>query len=190
MRSGRRNKVVRVEPFGRELSLIVSSELREFVRECLRAAPAYFWWVPASFSGHHPAFARSQGGLVRHTKAAVVVFLDLAEAVGCGDRDACLAALILHDTLKCGVEPPLPPRTVPEHPLLPESYYEGFGLKGLVAPEVWEAVFSRVRSHMGRWGPVMPSTRDQWLVHLADYVASRGWAGGLAETIEEGRLCG
>jgi hypothetical protein len=46
-----------------------------------------------------------------------------------------------------------------------------------------EAVFSRVRAHMGRWGPVMPATPDEWLVHLADYIASRRWAAGLGELV-------
>ena len=36
--------------------------------------PEYFWYVPASSTGkYHPDFAQGEGGLIRHTKAAVCV---------------------------------------------------------------------------------------------------------------------
>lgn len=171
--------------FERELAAIKDETLRGFVRACLGAAPPYFWRVPASSSGkHHPAFALGEGGLVRHTKAAVAVFLEFADAgCLCVDRDACIAALILHDTLKYGVPPAVEPKTLPEHPLLPERHYAG--LRKMLPGAAWEAVFSRVRAHMGRWGPVVPATPDEWLVHLADYVASRKWASGLGEVVSQ-----
>lgn len=160
--------------FERELGLVRDPSLRRFAQACLEAAPAYFWRVSASTSGkHHLPFARGPGGLVRHTKAAVRVFLDLAEAYPCEGRDACVVALLIHDTLKCGLPPVAEPKTVAEHPLLPERHYAG--LRGTIPEPLWEAVFGCVRSHMGRWGPVRPKTRDQVLVHLADYVASRKW---------------
>lgn len=172
--------------FERELAAIQDETLRGFVRACLGAAPAYFWHFPASGSGrHHPAFALGEGGLVRHTKAAAAVFLEFAAAgCPCADPDACVAALILHDTVKYGIPPAVAPQALPEHPLLPELHYAH--LRGMLPDAAWEAVFSRVRAHMGRWGPVMPATPDEWLVHLADYVASRKWASGLGELV--GRL--
>lgn len=95
------------------------ASLRRFAQACLEAAPAYFCRAPASTSGkHHPPFARGPGGLVRHTKAAVRVFLDLAEAYPCESGDACVVALLIHDTLKCGLPPVSELKTVAEHPLV------------------------------------------------------------------------
>lgn len=90
--------------FGEEIAHISSSHMRHFVYACLLTAPAYFWQAPASSSGkNHPWWARTEGGLVRHTKAAVWVGLELLEAYphyGRGERDALIVALLLHDTLK------------------------------------------------------------------------------------------
>lgn len=163
------------ETFAAELEAIKDKTIRGFVRQALNSAPEYFWRVSASSSGqHHPDFAKGWQGLVLHTKAAVRIFLEIVSTGHpCDNADACLAALLLHDTLKLGIPPSEETGTVADHPLLPEKYYAR--LKDMLPPAVWEAIFSRVRSHMGRWGPVMPVTGDEWLVHISDYLASREW---------------
>lgn len=55
-----------------EIDLISEPKIIKFVKDCLEYAPEYFWRIPASSTGnHHPHFALGEGGLVRHTKAAV-----------------------------------------------------------------------------------------------------------------------
>lgn len=109
----------RISLFINELTLIKSSTIRQIVAEQLAEAPEYFFHVPASASGkYHPSYALGEGGLVRHTKAAVQIAKDLfraglAEWYAAYDsdsflpaeefQDAAYAALILHDTYKLGI---------------------------------------------------------------------------------------
>jgi hypothetical protein len=168
--------------FGEEIAHINSSHMRHFVYACLLTAPAYFWVAPASSSGrNHPWWAKGEGGLVRHTKAAVWVGLELLEAYPGlrQERDYIIAALLLHDTLKFGIEGQ---KTVKEHPLLPREYYAEH--KEILGEERYQKLMDLIASHMGVWGPegvevVPPSGRMSAaeLVHLADYIASRPWNG-------------
>jgi hypothetical protein len=168
--------------FGPELALITDPAYREFAAACLREAPPEFWVFPASTSGkHHPEFARGEGGLVQHTKAAVQVALDLLRAFPEleFERDVIIVALLLHDT--CKIDPETR-RTDPDHPLLPGKRYERFA--GMLPPGGYEEVMLLIESHMGIWGPVnvwkmSPPLPERvsaaLLVHLADYIASREW---------------
>jgi hypothetical protein len=168
--------------FGEELAHISSQPLREFVVSCLYTAPAYFWRAPASSSGkHHPRWANGAGGLVRHTKAAVWVALELLEAYPelQPERNYIVAALLLHDTVKFGFNGQA---TVKEHPLLPREYYAEH--KEILGDEEYEKVMGLIETHMGVWGPdgvdLSPSPgrlSAAELVHLADYIASRQWNG-------------
>jgi len=161
------------------MALINNPNIRAFVEACLRDAPDYFWHAPASSSGkYHPEWARGEGGLVRHTKAAVRVAVELLRAYPHLERekDFIVAALLLHDTLKHGAKEG---HTVKEHPLLPEGYYRAHA--PLVGRRAYRKIMALVRTHMGVWGPARPRpgvfTRltAAELVHLADYIASRGW---------------
>ncbi|MGB9858485.1 MAG: hypothetical protein ACPLQP_00955 [Moorellaceae bacterium] len=167
------------EVFGEELSLIADQRLRAFVEACLKDVPEYLWRDPASSSGkYHPEWARGEGGLVRHTKAAVAVAVDLLRAYPHLERekDYIVAALVLHDTLKHGKREE---HTVGEHPLLPEKYYRAHA--ALIGCRAYRKVMALIKTHMGIWGPVRPRpglfTRltAAELVHLADYIASRKW---------------
>ncbi|WP_157109872.1 hypothetical protein [Thermanaeromonas toyohensis] len=177
------------EILGEELSLVKNAKVRQFVEACLRDAPEYFWRVPASSSGkYHPGWAQGEGGLVRHTKAAVRVALDLLRAYPHLEksRDFIVAALLLHDTLKHGTGEG---RTVKEHPLLPEQYYRAH--TKLIGRRAYKKVMALIRGHMGIWGPVKPRIglfsrlSVVELVHLADYIASRKWC-SLGKSGQEG----
>ena len=63
-----------IKLFERELSLIVSEDLRMAVKSYLiDRVPDHFWTDGASSSGkYHPKFAQGVGGLVRHTNAVVM----------------------------------------------------------------------------------------------------------------------
>ncbi len=60
--------------FEKEIDWIHSQAVREFAKYCVNNLPEYFFTVPASSSGkYHPSYALGDGGLVRHTKAAVTI---------------------------------------------------------------------------------------------------------------------
>lgn len=65
--------------FQKELNLIKDTNLRDFIAICLDNAPDYFFEMPASSTGkYHPEYTLGEGGLVRHTKAAVAIAADLS----------------------------------------------------------------------------------------------------------------
>ena len=169
----------RIRLFINELSLIKSSTIRQIVAECLAEAPEYFFHVPASASGkYHPGYTLGEGGLVRHTKAAVQIAKDLFRAgleqwytAYDGDafltseefQDAAYAALILHDTYKLGVEDSAldkdgkPRHTQHDHPNIALERF----MHHLRHPEcipltheenlVFSQIAYAIATHMGQW---------------------------------------
>ena len=85
------------------LQSLVASYLKEYV-------PDYFWEIGASSTGkYHPSFSQGKGGLVRHTKAVVAFANELLRmSPYCNltpdEQDAIIAACIIHDTCKYGIE--------------------------------------------------------------------------------------
>ena len=64
----------RIALFQNELAWIQDDAIRSFVHDALIKLPDYFFHVAASSTGkYHPAYALGEGGLVRHTKAAVIL---------------------------------------------------------------------------------------------------------------------
>ena len=168
--------------FEKELALIQNEEIRVNTAKVLEHVHESFFTAAASSTGkYHPNYALGEGGLVRHTKAAVGIFASLMELdmmdVFDGDlKDYMIAALILHDTCKSGIDWD-GKYTKHEHPLLAQK---------LIAETIGDSVYSEivgglVASHMGQWNTNFrsrvilptPSTDAARLVHLCDYLASR-----------------
>lgn len=162
--------------FEYELNLIKNEETRKITEELLKGVPEYFWMVPASSSGkYHPKYALGEGGLVRHTKAAVRFAEHLFRIYDFDENEQgyIVAALLLHDSFKQGEEEG---HTVHEHPVLAAEYVRKNAPKGYsrqVAP--------LIESHMGQWNKSeksdvvlkKPRGKKRWFVHLCDYLASR-----------------
>lgn len=145
----------------------------------------YFWSVPASSSGkYHPSYALGEGGLVRHTLAALLIAEDLLEISTIKsdyDRDIIFAALALHDFYKQGL-PPNNSKTIFEHPLVAAEEWEKYMANSKhVSEDIVIAIANCIRSHMGQWNTSkysktvlpLPSTKLQKFVHACDYLASR-----------------
>lgn len=61
-----------------ELGNIKSEKLHDFIEYVVNLLPDYFFEVAASSTGkYHPKYSLGEGGLVRHTKAAVKIAKDL-----------------------------------------------------------------------------------------------------------------
>ena len=174
--------------FERELNLINDPSIRRFTEETLENVPDYFFKVAASSTGkYHPNYALGEGGLVRHTKAAVMI----AECLLCDnpmyqdiflsqERDVIISALILHDTIKHGLD--YNKYSVSNHPMLVEKVMKCDTYENHEG-EVIEEIKRCIRSHMGPWNydfrnkhkEIMPKpeTNLERFVHLCDYLASR-----------------
>lgn len=168
--------------FLRELLDIQSPRVRGFAIKYATKIPEYFWRIPASLTGkHHPTYGLGEGGLYRHTQAALLIAENLfqMEAYNFSPRskDLIRIALMFHDSYKTGIVES--DRTVYEHPIL--------AAKALFAESRELRLVDRIRvcgmilTHMGQWNlgkdrkPIMPKpfTKAQKFVHLCDYLASR-----------------
>ncbi|MCY7861194.1 HD domain-containing protein [Bacillus licheniformis] len=175
-----------IAQFEKYLDLIANPEIRAFAEHMLQKAPNYFYIIPASVSGKwHAPWSTDKGGLVRHVLMGCQVAYDLSRTFGLTDKetDMALAAMIGHDIIKYGLD--FDDRYMDMHPFMPRSYYGHYKSEGYVGdyaktPE-FDTIMSAIERHMGNimtgeWtsvGGVRPETPLQYVVHLADYVASR-----------------
>jgi hypothetical protein len=184
----------KVKIFEKEIDLIEDCILNDFAQYCIERVPDYFFTMPASTTGKfHPAYSLGEGGLVRHTKAAVKIANDLLNLEQNKElaeyKDEIIFALIFHDSIKKGNEQSK--YTVTEHPLLAADFIEecvkDYHLvmdagEGLSFSNSIKIIQNLIRSHMGQWNSdyrtkkeVMPkpSGEAEKFVHTCDYLASR-----------------
>ena len=148
--------------------------------------PDYFYEVPASSTGkYHPSYSLGEGGLLRHSKAAMRIGYELLQDPSIGDKytddekDLMLMALLIHDGLKSGN--PQEKYTRFDHPILMADYLMDCEEElGLEVEEI-EFLGDVIKTHMGVWttdyngNEVLekPKTKYQNFVHMCDYLASR-----------------
>lgn len=169
--------------FRQELSYILNADLRNVVADVLNnCVPKYFFEISASSTGkYHPWYSLGYGGLVRHTKAAVKIAVDLLslEQNECLPRDRIIASLILHDTFKHGVT--FGEYSVFEHPLVAAENIHKY--VKMTCPKMVNEMLNvceLISTHMGQWTTYAnkellpkPVTPAQQFVHTCDYLASR-----------------
>ena len=176
----------REEVFKVELGYLKSARIKRAALEMVKLLPEYFFEVPASSTGkYHPEYATGDGGLLRHTKAAVRIGYELLNDSCIGDKytdsekDLMLMGLLLHDGLKSGLEKETYTRF--DHPILMADYImDNEEALGLEVEEI-EFLCDVIKTHMGPWttdykgNEVLekPKTKYQNFVHMCDYLASR-----------------
>lgn len=168
------------------LQRIADPTIQEFARDMWRKAPDYFFVIPASVSGmFHAEWSTDKGGLIRHVLMGVQVADDLSRTFGLTDHetDLAIAAMLGHDIIKYGLD--FDERYLDVHPFMPRTYFGHRRSAGYVgdfakSPD-FDTIMSAIERHMGNimtgeWtsvGGIRPETPLQYVVHLADYVASR-----------------
>jgi len=178
----------KIKIFKTELGFIKSKDIKEFATQALKIVPDYFFDAPASSSGnYHPKFAREEGGLVEHTRAAVWMAYELARTIlwnlSNHQRDLVITTLILHDAYKSGFYPE--DGTIVEHPIIiAEVLKRNEELKSIISEEDFNTIIGCISSHMGGWNTAYRSTEEvlpkpemgnklQQLVHECDVIVSR-----------------
>ena len=175
----------KVDYFKREYNYIKDSKKREDIKYLVSNLPDYFFEIPASSSGkYHPDFARSEHGLVKHTKVAVRMAKELFDNPVLNnftdnEKDIMIMALILHDCLKSGKTKETHTRF--DHPLLACEYIRENKDKISLTEEELDLITRVISSHMGIWNKdingneVLPIPKDKYqrFVHMCDYLASR-----------------
>lgn len=169
-----------------ELSYLKSDRIRNACLAMTKLLPDYFYEVPASSTGkYHPSYSLGDGGLLRHSKAAMRIGYELLQDPSIGDKytddekDLMLMALLIHDGLKSGN--PQEKYTRFDHPILMADYLMDCEEElGLEVEEI-EFLGDVIKTHMGVWttdyngNEVLekPKTKYQNFVHMCDYLASR-----------------
>ncbi|AUN03430.1 hypothetical protein RSJ19_11065 [Clostridium botulinum] len=183
--------------FRQELESVNYKPLKIFAEWCLNQLPNYFYEVAASSTGkYHPAYALGEGGLVRHTIAAVRIAEELfkcetIQEFEFREKNIIRVALLLHDGVKHGLDGSQ--YTVATHPLEVVKYLEDvyFDVPEETLPDevievmecdLWDDIANCIKSHMGQWNTdyktceeilPKPQTEMQKFTHLCDYLASR-----------------
>ena len=173
--------------FEKELALMHDEKIILFTKKILNLLPDYFYHTGASSTGkYHPQYAAGDGGLVRHTKAAVRIAYEMLRndmfKPFQSKADLIYAALILHDGCKHGLEGSK--YTVTEHPLVVSELIRKNATPS--EEELASQISSLIETHMGQWNYKedwktkkrtivleKPQNKLQNFVHLCDYLASR-----------------
>ncbi len=176
----------REEMFLDELSYIRDDELSNCLLNIINMLPDYWLEEAASSTGkYHPEYALGNGGLLRHSKAAMRIGYELLSNPAIGDKytsrekDLMLMALLVHDGLKLGM--PKEKYTRFDHPILMGKFI--LDNKDEIGLSLEDAEFmnSVIKTHMGPWttdyngNEVLekPKTKYQNFVHMCDFLASR-----------------
>lgn len=174
------------EMFLDELSYIHDETLSEALLNIINLLPDYWFSEAASSTGkYHPEYALGDGGLLRHSKAAIRIGYELLSNPSIGnkytsrEKDLMLMSLLVHDGLKLGL--PKEKYTRFDHPILMGQFIldnkEEIGL----SEEDASFMNDVIKTHMGPWttdyngNEVLekPKTKYQNFVHMCDYLASR-----------------
>ena len=176
----------REEMFLDELDYIKDEELQEALLNIINLLPEYFFHEAASSTGkYHPEYALGEGGLVRHSKAAMRIGYELLNDPSIGDKytahekDLMLMSLLVHDGLKRGLNEEKYTRF--DHPILMGKYIIDKKDEIGISSEDAEFMNDVIKTHMGPWttdyngNEVLekPKTKYQTFVHMCDYLASR-----------------
>ena len=172
--------------FKKELSYIKNDENRKNAEILISLLPDYFYEIPASSTGkYHPAFSIGEGGLVRHTKAAVRIAYELLNNRTIGkifsdhEKDLIIVSILVHDGLKEG--DPKQKFTVFDHPVLAANFVKQNKNELSWSDEDIDMISSMIESHMGEWNTnqyssvvlPLPRNRYQKFVHMCDFLSSR-----------------
>lgn len=188
----------KLETYGEFLKEFKYPVIQNIVEKIIINTPTIYFGASTSSTGkHHPKVVNGLTGLVRHSVATMLTakeFLDneiimkvfqmseLSEL----DKEIILAACLLHDNAKYGVEEKSGDEkyyTLGEHPRLFKELVKKAGLHKELKGEDLKILYkinNLVETHMGQWTKVRhqkdlakPSSYAQAFVHMCDYVVSK-----------------
>lgn len=181
---------LKMQNFAQEIAYIDSLDIRAIAMYLMCNLPDYFFIVPASSTGkYHPAYTFGDGGLVRHTKAAIRIAIQLLRLEMYNHlmpvKDYIIAALLIHDGWKHGKpdeEGKYSQYSCQDHPKICYDWLMNISNKIPELADALKGLACLVLTHMGQWnenthtGEIFapkPITQEQCFVHLCDYLASR-----------------
>ena len=184
--------------FMSEIELIENDKLKKVAKKMAKDLPDYFWTLPSSSSGkYHPQCDLGDGGNVRHSIMVCRCAIDLVVSEmfvrdTTANRDITRVAALFHDGLKYGKvseDGTVSSHTVFEHPLLASDFVRDHLVEAKIDDLTTNMICDAIRTHMGKWcvsnyskvAMSKPRTDFEKMIHIADYMASRKYIGGLDE---------
>ena len=175
----------KVKCFQVEINYIKNERIRESIKILVNLIPDYFFHEAASSTGkYHPSFSLGEGGLLRHTKAAVRIAYTLLMTKTIGDhyskdeKDLIIVALILHDSIKRGDNETY---TRFDHPLLASKFVKDNKDKLSLNNDEIDLICSMIETHMGEWTKdyngneilETPKNKYQKFVNMCDFISAQ-----------------
>lgn len=176
----------RKELLTKELNYINDKSLKDTLIKIVEMLPDYWFKEAASSTGkYHPEYALGEGGLFRHSKAAMRIGYELLSNPCIGEKytqkekDLMLISLLVHDGLKLGL--PQEKYTRFDHPILMANFIKDHQKELNLTSEDAKFMADVIKTHMGPWttdyngNEVLekPKTKYQNFVHMCDFLASR-----------------
>lgn len=176
----------REEMFLDELGYIKDEDLSDALLNIINLLPEYWFHKEAASTGkYHPEYAQGEGGLLRHSKAAMRIGYELLSDPSIGEKystrekDLMLISLLVHDGLKLGIKEEKYTRI--DHPILMADFIVENQEKIGIKKEDAEFMADVIKTHMGPWttdyrgNEVLekPKNKYQNFVHMCDFLASR-----------------
>ena len=174
------------EMFLDELEYIKDEKLQDSLLKIIESLPEYWFHVAASSTGkYHPKYSLGEGGLLRHSKAAMRIGYELLGNPSIGEKyterekDLMLIALLVHDGLKLGEKEERYTRF--DHPILMANFIINNQKKYNLEEEDAKFIADVIKTHMGPWtkdysgNEVLerPKTKYQNFVHMCDFLAAK-----------------
>ena len=174
------------EMFLDELEYIKDEKLQDSLLKIIESLPEYWFHVAASSTGkYHPKYSLGEGGLLRHSKAAMRIGYELLGNPSIGEKyterekNLMLMALLVHDGLKLGEKEERYTRF--DHPILMANFIINNQKKYNLEEEDAKFIADVIKTHMGPWkkdysgNEVLerPKTKYQNFVHMCDFLAAK-----------------
>lgn len=177
-------------PLIEEINLINDQGIRLFVRAVLLATDDEFWDCPSgALNTGHPPDEHKENGNILHTKRVVrtaILMADSQERTAL-ERDIIIAACLLHDVTKVNRMPDGSVHIDVMHPYTVDLLVRELkkreettdtvqGSTTIFCDEVvMFQILKAIRCHLGPWSPIpetFPTVTIEWIVHLADNIAT------------------
>jgi len=171
----------KIKYFKKEIGYIKDDSKKRDIEILINLLPDYFFSIPMGESdGDYPKYGLTKNGLVKYTKVAVRMAIDMFETVNNftdNDKDLIIMSILMHDGLKNGIIDS--ENTKIEHPLLVSELIMKNASKLEMNIDDVRKMCMMIESHMGCLSkkskielPV-PVNEIQRYVYRCCYLASR-----------------
>lgn len=178
----------KIKVFESLLKVFETEEMKEYCKDMIEHIPDYIFTIPSSTSlkYHNKTQCKTHGQIFHILMFGEIMnyILGLEYVIekipDAKKRDCLRCTSIFHDAIKCGLNGSQ--YTVHDHPMLAGDWVRNTKVEHDIDDDTKAYIARLCESHSGQWTSTKrsnvvlpkPETDEQFLVHLCDYLASRG----------------